>query len=100
MGQQARRVADGATADLLRSNGIDRNPPQRAADRTPVAGCIARERPRGGVVDACPPSRRGEGYDSEDATMRPGRVSIAGVSILFAFGLELWAVYFFWLAGS
>jgi len=32
--------------------------------------------------------------------MRQGRLSIAGLSILFALGLALWEVYFFWLAGS
>jgi hypothetical protein len=31
--------------------------------------------------------------------MRRGRFSIAGVSVLFAVGLALWEVYFFWFAG-
>src|SRR5262249_53135542 len=32
--------------------------------------------------------------------MRQGRFSIAGLSVLFALGLALWEVYFFWFAGS
>jgi hypothetical protein len=36
----------------------------------------------------------------EEATMRRGRLSLAGLSILFALGLALWEVYFFWFAGS
>jgi len=32
--------------------------------------------------------------------MRQGRLSIAGLSVLFALGLALWEVYFFWFAGS
>ncbi len=32
--------------------------------------------------------------------MRQGRLSVAGLSVLFAVGLALWEVYFFWLAGS
>ena len=32
--------------------------------------------------------------------MRRSRLSLAGLSILFALGLALWEVYFFWLAGS
>ena len=32
--------------------------------------------------------------------MRQGRLSIAGLSVLFAVGLALWEVYFFWFAGS
>jgi hypothetical protein len=36
----------------------------------------------------------------EEATMRRSRLSLAGLSILFALGLALWEVYFFWLAGS
>jgi len=31
--------------------------------------------------------------------MRQGRLSIAGLSVLFAVGLALWEVYFFWFAG-
>jgi hypothetical protein len=36
----------------------------------------------------------------EEATMRRSRLSLAGLSILFALGLALWEVYFFWFAGS
>src|SRR6266436_942668 len=32
--------------------------------------------------------------------MRRSRLSLAGLSILFALGLALWEVYFFWFAGS
>src|SRR5262252_3124966 len=32
--------------------------------------------------------------------MRQGRPSVAGLSVLFAVGLALWEVYFFWFAGS
>ena len=32
--------------------------------------------------------------------MRKGRLSIAGLSVLFALGLAAWEVYFFWFAGS
>ena len=32
--------------------------------------------------------------------MRKGGLSVAGVSILFAFGLAAWEAYFFWFAGS
>src|SRR5262249_20431658 len=32
--------------------------------------------------------------------MRQGRLSLAGLSVLFALGLALWEVYFFWFAGS
>jgi hypothetical protein len=32
--------------------------------------------------------------------MRHGRLSVAGLSVLFAVGLALWEVYFFWFAGS
>src|SRR5260370_10082472 len=32
--------------------------------------------------------------------MRQGRLSVAGLSVLFAVGLALWEVYFFWFAGS
>src|SRR5262249_62209354 len=32
--------------------------------------------------------------------MRRSRLSLAGLSILFALGLAVWEVYFFWLAGS
>jgi hypothetical protein len=32
--------------------------------------------------------------------MRRGRVSVAGLSILFAFALAAWEVYFFWYAGT
>ena len=32
--------------------------------------------------------------------MRQGRFSVAGLSVLFALGLALWEVYFFWFAGS
>src|SRR5262249_59935968 len=32
--------------------------------------------------------------------MRRGRLSIAGLSVLFALGLAVWEVYFFWFAGS
>src|SRR5262245_21593683 len=36
----------------------------------------------------------------EEATMRQGRLSLAGLSVLFALGLAVWEVYFFWFAGS
>jgi hypothetical protein len=32
--------------------------------------------------------------------MRRGHLSVAGLSVLFALGLALWEVYFFWFAGS
>src|SRR5262249_1081549 len=32
--------------------------------------------------------------------MRQGRFSMGGLSVLFALGLALWEVYFFWFAGS
>jgi hypothetical protein len=32
--------------------------------------------------------------------MRRGHISIAGLSVLFALGLAVWEVYFFWFAGS
>ena len=32
--------------------------------------------------------------------MRRSRLSLAGLSILFALGLALWEVYFFWFAES
>jgi hypothetical protein len=32
--------------------------------------------------------------------MGRGRISVAGMSVLFALGLALWEVYFFWFAGS
>jgi hypothetical protein len=32
--------------------------------------------------------------------MRKGHLSIAGLSVLFALGLAVWEVYFFWFAGS
>ena len=32
--------------------------------------------------------------------MRQGRLSVAGLSVLFALGLAVWEVYFFWFAGS
>jgi len=32
--------------------------------------------------------------------MRRGRLSVAGLSIIFALGLAAWEVYFFWYAGS
>src|ERR1700730_18416858 len=32
--------------------------------------------------------------------MRRSRLSLAGLSILFALGLALWEVYFFWFGGS
>ena len=32
--------------------------------------------------------------------MGRGRLSVAGMSVLFALGLALWEVYFFWFAGS
>jgi hypothetical protein len=32
--------------------------------------------------------------------MRQGRLSVAGMSVLFALGLAVWEVYFFWFAGS
>ena len=32
--------------------------------------------------------------------MRRGHLSVAGMSVLFAVGLALWEVYFFWFAGS
>jgi hypothetical protein len=45
--------------------------------------------------------RLGEEADSEEeGTMRKGRLSVAGASILFALGLAAWEVYFFWLGGS
>jgi hypothetical protein len=36
----------------------------------------------------------------EETTMRKGRLSIAGVSILFALGLAAWEVFFFWFGGA
>jgi hypothetical protein len=36
----------------------------------------------------------------KEATMRRGHLSVAGMSVLFAVGLALWEVYFFWFAGS
>ena len=32
--------------------------------------------------------------------MRRGHLSVAGLSVLFALGLAVWEVYFFWFAGS
>jgi hypothetical protein len=32
--------------------------------------------------------------------MRKGGLSVAGLSVLFALGLAVWEVYFFWFAGS
>ena len=32
--------------------------------------------------------------------MRRGHISVAGLSVLFALGLAVWEVYFFWYAGS
>jgi hypothetical protein len=32
--------------------------------------------------------------------MHKGRLSVAGMSVLFALGLAAWEVYFFWFAGS
>jgi hypothetical protein len=32
--------------------------------------------------------------------MRKSRISISGLSVLFALGLAAWEVYFFWFAGS
>jgi hypothetical protein len=32
--------------------------------------------------------------------MGRGHISVAGMSVLFALGLALWEVYFFWFAGS
>jgi hypothetical protein len=32
--------------------------------------------------------------------MRKGHLSVAGLSVLFALGLAVWEVYFFWFAGS
>jgi hypothetical protein len=32
--------------------------------------------------------------------MRHGGLSVAGLSVLFALGLALWEIYFFWFAGS
>ena len=32
--------------------------------------------------------------------MRRGRLSVAGLSIIFALGLAAWEIYFFWYAGS
>src|SRR5262249_57201459 len=53
-------------------------------------------------LDARVACRLGEGgFDLlEEATMRQGRLSLAGLSVLFALGLALWEVYFFWFAGS
>src|SRR5260221_11955990 len=46
-------------------------------------------------------SARWEDFDLfEEAPMRRSRLSLAGLSILFALGLALWEVYFFWFAGS
>src|SRR5262245_19302593 len=36
----------------------------------------------------------------KEATMGRGRLSVAGMSVLFALGLALWEVYFFCFAGS
>jgi hypothetical protein len=36
----------------------------------------------------------------KEATMRKGHLSVAGLSVLFALGLAVWEVYFFWFAGS
>jgi hypothetical protein len=36
----------------------------------------------------------------KEPMMREGRLSIAGLSVLFALGLALWEVYFFWFAES
>jgi hypothetical protein len=32
--------------------------------------------------------------------MRKGHLSVAGLSVIFALGLAIWEVYFFWFAGS
>jgi hypothetical protein len=37
---------------------------------------------------------------TREASMRSGGLSAAGLSILFALGLAVWEVYFFWFAGS
>jgi hypothetical protein len=77
-----------------------------ALDRLVPCGltwCWARSRRGAGVrsLDAGIKSRVGEGTDvMQEATMRKGRLSVAGLSILFALGLAAWEVYFFWLAGS
>jgi hypothetical protein len=36
----------------------------------------------------------------KEATMGRGHISVAGMSVLFALGLALWEIYFFWFAGS
>src|SRR5262249_54915463 len=36
----------------------------------------------------------------KEATMRHGRLSSAGLSVLFALGLALWEIYFFWFIPS
>src|SRR2546423_12056034 len=74
-------------------------------EESSLAGCesssLGRRPRRIKSLDAWAPSRLGEGVDlREEATMRQGRFSIAGLSVLFALGLALWEVYFFWFAGS
>src|SRR5262245_12114516 len=37
---------------------------------------------------------------TRETEMHKGRISVAGMSVLFALGLAAWEVYFFWFAGS
>jgi hypothetical protein len=53
-------------------------------------------------LDLCHKSRLpdGVGFDSRRRTMRRTHFSVAGLSIMSAFALAAWEVYFFWYAGS
>jgi hypothetical protein len=51
-------------------------------------------------LDARMKSRLAGNRCSQEVIMRKSHLSAAGLSVLFALGLAIWEVYFFWFAGS